>query len=99
MTIYDSIFLGTIALYCAVGVWTCAVKRWPLRGGLTTAVIAYLPVFYQLSIGDDSADPPGHGFILIPLLGTSFLMFSTGLVYNALRIYRKRQTTKSSFKP
>ena len=71
----------------------CAVKRWPLRGGLTTAIIAYCPLLYQ-ALSDPDPSAYGYAFFVIPLLGISYLMFSIGLIYNVLRLYRKWQRTQ-----
>ena len=76
-----------ISVYFGVGVWMCLIKGWPLRGGLSTGVIAMIPLVCERMFID--SDALGYAFLTVPLMRTSILISTIGLLYNAVRLYRK----------
>jgi len=76
------VLVMTLVLYCVAAVWLL-IRGWPIRAGLAMAVIAWLPLWWQVTFTDSEAK--AFGLLLVVLLPLPLLLIGGGLVAIVVR--------------
>ncbi len=86
------IMVALIIGYPVVGYWMLFVKRWPLRAGASTLVIALLPIGWLLTLPPKESGVPGAGILLlisaIPI-GISLSLIVAGVLLATIKYTRR----------